>query len=270
MKKQKIISLFYMGILFSISLFCSLTLALEPQGPLALAMGGSGRGAVQKGAEYHLLNPAALIYSAAFKGSAYYIFEQETKKPYWGFSLLENRKIPIAFTYMRERRSSSQYFNISAAGFLLSGWSLGLGVSRWRIDTEDHHWNIQSGFLIKPQRSAFSIGFTWDYILDLEGAFKGKRKWGLGLAYELYNWLHLRMDTIYDQQKQWTLTGGGKAIISKFLILRLASCWQVEKNTFLFSGGIGLTAKQIAVDYSLSQSKNTKEWIHALSVHSQF
>ena len=172
-------------------------------------------------------------------------------------------------TYIKQRKSSEQYINLSTAGFVLDGWSLGLGVSRWTTEEEEHNWNIQTGFLIRPQGAAFSIGFTWDYILDLAGEFEGRRKWGLGLAYELYHWLHLRMDTIYNQQKKWSLAGGGEAIISQFLILRLASYWQAEENTFLFSGGIGLAAKHMAIDYSLSQSKNTQDWVHAINVSTQ-
>lgn len=269
-KQKKAFRLFYFGFLYGLVCFGVPAFALEPQGPLALSMSGSGRAAVQRGAEYHLLNPAALIHSYSFSGSAYYIFEQKTEKPYWGVSLLENRHIPLALTYMRQRNSSEQYINLSTAGFVLDGWSLGLGVTRWTTEEDESNWNIQTGFLIKPQGAAFSIGFTWDYILDLTGEFEGRRKWGLGLAYELYHWLHLRMDTIYNQQKKWSLAGGGEATISQFLILRLASCWLAEDNTFLFSGGIGLTAKHMAIDYSLSQSKKTQDWVHAINVSTQF
>ena len=269
-KQKKTLYLFPLGILCGLSLSYFSAEGLEPQGPLALSMSNSGRGAVQAGSEYHLLNPASLIHSHSFSGSAYYIFAQKTETPYWGVSLLENRQIPLAFTYIKQRQSAEQYMNLSTAGFVLAGWSLGLGVSRWTTEEGEHHWNIQSGFLIKPQKAAFSIGFTWDYILELAGEYKGRRKWGLGFAYELYEWLHLRMDTVYNQQKKWSLSGGGKALISQFLILRLASRWEVEDNIFFFSGGIGLTAKHMAIDYSLSQNNHTQDWIHAINVRTQF
>ena len=82
-KQKKVLGLFYFGVLYCLFCFGFSTSALEPQGPLALSMSGSGRAAIQRGAEYHLLNPAALIHSYSFSGSAYYIFEQETEKPYW-------------------------------------------------------------------------------------------------------------------------------------------------------------------------------------------
>ena len=98
--QKKAFFLFYFGFLYGLICFGFLSFALEPQGPLALSMSGSGRAAVQRGAEYHLLNPAALIHSYSFSGSAYYIFEQKTEKPYWGVSLLENRTLPVSYTHL--------------------------------------------------------------------------------------------------------------------------------------------------------------------------
>ena len=243
--------------------------ALDPQGPLALSMSGSGRAITQTGAEYHLLNPASLIYPQFFHAAGFYVFELEDRKPYWGISLLENRQIPLALSYIKERKSEEQYLSISTATFLIPGWSLGLSLSRWQTK-QDTNWNIQSGFLIKPQQSSFSIGATWDHILPLEGAFKGKRTWGLGLAYTLYKWLHLRADTIYNQKKTWEVAGGIESIISGFLIVRVGSRWHFTNKTLLFSGGMGLQTKQISVDYSLSQNEHTTQWLHALNVRSVF
>lgn len=254
--------------LWLISLFCPFTSALDPQGPLSLSMSGSGR-AIYKGAEYHLLNPASLVHLPGFQGAGFYVFETEKKKPYYGISLMENRQIPLALSYIRERQSEEQYLNISTAAFILPGWSLGLSLSRWETK-QDTNWNIQSGFFIKPQQSSLSIGATWDHILPLEGAFKGRRQWGLGLAYELYKWLNLRTDVIYNQNKDWKIAGGTEITIAQFFIFRLGSGWYSTDNIFRFSGGLGLETKNISVDYGLSQEKGKKEWLHTLNIRGYF
>lgn len=259
---------FHLWILCIVLLFSSSSFALDPQGPLSLSMGGAGR-AVQKGAEYHLLNPASLVHSQAFDAAGFYIFETKENKPYWGVSLMENRQIPLAISYIKERKSEVQYFSISTAAFILPGWSLGLSLSRWET-SQDTNWNIQTGFFIKPKQSSFSIGATWDHILPVEGAFKGQRNWGLGLAYELYKWLHLRADILYNQKKQWTIVGGAETTINGILVLRFGSRWHLTSHTSVFSGGIGLKTKQISIDYSLSQTEHTKQWLHAFNVRSHF
>ena len=243
--------------------------ALEPKGPLSLAMGGAGRAVTQKSAEYHLLNPASLIYSQNFHGEGFYVFEQGERKPYWGVSLTENRQIPIALSYIRERQSEGQFLSISTAAFILSGWSLGLSLSRWQ-QTKEAYWNIQSGVLIKPKNSFFSIGATWDHILPQKGPYIGKRRWGMGVGYQVYEWLHLRADGIYNQEKKWEVSGGAEAFISRILFLRLGGLFNVKKQKFLFSGGVGLGAKKLAIDYSFSQSEDTKQWLHAIVARGTF
>ena len=255
----------------SLSLFCPLTFALNPKGPLALSMSGSGR-AIYKGAEYHLLNPASLVQLPGFQAAGFYVFETENKKPYYGFSVMENRQIPLALSYIRETETGEQYLSISTAAFILPGWSLGLSLSRWETK-QDTNWNIQAGFFIKPQRSPLSIGATWDHILPVKGVFEGQRQWGLGLAYELYKWLQLRADTVYNQKKEWKIAGGPKLTIADFLIVRFGSGWDLAHDTFLFSGGLGLETKNIALDYGLSQEKENnkaKTWLHTLNIRGYF
>ena len=259
---------FYLWVLCNVSLYCSFTSALDPQGPLSLSMSGAGR-AIYKGAEYHLLNPASLVHLPGFQAAGFYVFETESKKPYYGISMMENRQIPLALSYIKERQSGEQYLSISTAAFILPGWSLGLSLSRWETK-QDTNWNIQAGFFIKPQQSPFSIGATWDHLLPVEGAFEGRRQWGLGLAYVLYKWLHLRADTIYNQKEEWKVAGGPEIIIANFLILRFGSGWHLADKTFLFSGGLGLETKNISLDYGLSQDKEKKEWLHSLNIRGYF
>ncbi len=265
--KRNKISHFFLQLIIP-SLFCPFTYALNPKGPLALSMSGSGR-AIYKGAEYHLLNPASLVQLPGFQAAGFYVFETENKKPYYGFSLMENRQIPLAVSYIRERETGEQYLSISTAAFILPGWSLGLSLSRWET-AQDTNWNIQAGFFIRPQNSPFSIGATWDHILPVEGVFEGQRQWGLGMAYELYKWLQLRADTVYNQKKEWKIAGGTKFTIAEFFILRLGSGWDLTDDTFLFSGGLGLETKNIAVDYGLSQEKENKGWLHTLNIRGYF
>ncbi len=252
-----------MGLLFLTGFLAS---ALEPQGPLALSMSGAGR-AIPKGAEYHLLNPASLIHFKGVQGAGFYMFGVDQQKPYWGVSLVENQKIPLGLSYIREWDSSDQYLSFSTAGFVLPGWSVGVSLSRWKED-QKASWNVQGGFLIRPEKSPFSIGAVYDHILPLKGAFEGRRRWGLGLAYTLYRWLSLRADALYNKEQKWTLVGGAEATISDFLILRLSSQWHDQK--WLFAGGLGVTAQNMALDYGLSQQKGTKKWQNTLNIRFAF
>jgi len=263
-------ALFYLWTICVFSTFGFYASALYPQAPLSLSMSGSGRAIAEKGAEYHLLNPAGIIYAPAFHAAGFYVFKSEERKPYWGVSLMENRQIPIALSYIKKRQSEEQYISISTAAFILPGWSLGLSLSRWKTD-QDTNWNIQAGFLIKPKQSPFSIGATWDHLLPVEeGAFKDKRQWALGGEYKLYKWLHLRADGIYHQKEHWLISGGVETTISGFLVVRFASRWRFARKAFVFSGGVGLETKQIALDYGLSQTENKKQWLHTVNVRGQF
>ena len=265
-----------------LSFFLSLsTFALKPEGPLALSMSGAGR-AITKGAEYQLLNPASLIHFKGAQGSGFYTFGLKTQKPYWGLSIVENQQIPLGVSYIREWDSSDQYLSFSTAGFILPGWSVGLSLSRWQTSQTNKviatsskaenkaSWNVQGGVLIRPQDSPLSIGATYDYILPLKGAFEEQRKWALAISLELYKWLAFRTDALYNIKSKWTLAGGATATISQFLILRLANRWHIKEKKWLFSGGLGLTAKNMALDYGLSQTKETKNWQHTISVRFAF
>lgn len=257
-------------IYLSICLFCFFTKALDIQGSLALGASGSGRAVVEKGAEYHLLNPANLAHSKKFSASGFYVFNVKEESPYWGISLAENKQFPLALSYIRDyhKDSEDQYFSASTAGFILPGWSLGISVSRWQVP-EAAYWNIQSGLLIKPKYSSFSIGFTWDHILPLKGPFENKRKWGLGLSYEIYKWLHLRSDTLYnpyDPKKEWILNGGIEFFIKDFLVFNGACRWNFIDKLPLFSGGVGLKTKSLGLYYYFSQHDKKENWLHIISL----
>ena len=298
-----------LGIFFVLCLGGLFATALEPKGPLALSMSGSGR-AITKGAEYHLLNPASLIHFKGAQGSGFWTFGLEKQKSYWGVSIVENQKIPLGLSYIREWGSKTQYLSFSTAAFILPGWSMGLSLSRWQAeplgrvspapmaeptsqveiskksqsankalssdlpdskdDKAEASWNVQAGLLIKPAGSPFSIGAVYDHILPLKGAFKGQRKWALGMGFALYEWLSLRADALYNTNSQWAVAGGAEATVSKFLILRLANQWDFKDKNWLFSGGLGLTAKNMALDYGLSRTAGTKRWQNTLSVRFAF
>ena len=264
---KKIKKLFYLKPLFLL-FFCPFAVALTPKGPLTLAFSGSGRAVTKKGAEYHLLNPASIVHAQTLHGQGFYGFKTKESKAFWGVSIMENSSFPISFSYIRERESGDQYMSLGTAGLLLPGFSLGVNVSRWEID-KDTNWNLQAGLLIKPPRSPFSLGFTYGPILPLEGAYKGERKWGLGLAFEPYKWLSLRADTLYNPDKKWSVAGGGMFTVAQFLVFRLSSQWQFTDEVFLLAGGVGVFAKHFGLDYGLSQQK-TKEILHTLNVHGSF
>ena len=257
--------------------------ALQPQGLLALSMSGAGR-AITKGAEYHLLNPASLIHYKGTQGSGFYMFGHEDQKPYWGLSLVENQQIPLGLSYLRQWDGSDQYLSLSTAGFIVPGWSVGLSLSRWEVGINPNsatkstskkqktkaYWNVQAGVLIRPEKSPLSIGAVYDHILPLKGAFKEQRRWALAFSFEIYRWLKLRADVLHNTQSQWTVAGGAEALVSGFLTLRLANRYNFKDEKWLFSGGLGLTAQSMALDYGLSQTPDTKAWQHTVGVQFAF
>ena len=259
---------------------CFPTMAFQIQGPLSLALGGAGRAATKE-AEYHLLNPASLVSHNGFSGSVFYNFAVEQNKPWWGGSFKENRRIPLALSYIKERETEQQYLHFSTAGFVLPGWSLGISASWWKENSTSDEWNIQAGLLIHPPQTRFSLGFVWDYILPLKGPFKNKRIYGVGLSYEPYKWLHLVADALYNPHTKWKVAGGGEITLSKFLVLRAGTQWE-KTRAFRFSGGVSLKAQTMALDWSLSQtpiqtstqtSSSTtgqNKWLNTLSFRGAF
>ena len=242
---------------------------LNPAGPLSLSLSGAGRAKAQEGAEYHLLNPASLAHALRFHGAAFYVFKTAQTKPYWGISLIENRQVPLALSYIKESDSKEQYFNISTAGFILPGWSVGLSLIRWE-SAQDTNWNIQMGFLIKPQGAGFSIGAVGEHILPLRGVFKQKRRWAGGINYHLYKWLSLTADTVYNPDTRWEVMGGATFTIAGFLIVRVGAGWNFTEKSPVFSGGAGLTTRQISLDYGLSQTRHEQEFLHTLNIRTAF
>ena len=237
--------------------------ALDPKGPLAFSLSQTGRALTGAPAEYHLLNPAILSHSAGFNGSVYYFFGTDNKKPVYGLSLSENRKLPFAISYIKEREEGEQYLSLSTAGFLLPGWSLGLSVSRWQRQTSAE-WNIQAGLLIRPKGSPFSLSAGYDYLLPLKGAFTNKRKWALGLVYNIYRGISFRTDAVYNVKGRWFTGAGLESLLSKFLVLRFGASWDFKEKAFVFSSGLGLLAKNLSLDYGLSRLP-ANHYLHTIS-----
>jgi len=188
-------------------------------------------------------------------------------KDYWGISLSENSQIPLAGSFIKELNSQSHFINISAASLITKGWSLGLGVTRWKI--EDSYWNAQMGTFISPQGSSMSIGITWDFFLPLKGPFIGHRNYGLGMEYRLTPHMFLRADLVYrPKEKQWILAGNGEIVFSRIFIFSLSSQINFQTEDFLYSGGLGLKGQQMGIHYFLK--KNTEEdgegWIHGITL----
>ena len=259
--------------LVGVGVCCFPTWAFQTQGPLSLALGGAGRAATKE-AEYHLLNPASLMSHTGFSGSIFYNFAVDQNKPYWGGSFKENRRIPLALSYIKERETEQQYLQFSTAGLILPGWSLGISASWWKENSTSDEWNIQAGLLINPPQTRFSLGFVWDYILPLKGPFKNKRTYGVGVAYAPYKWLNLIADALYNPHTKWMLAGGGEITLSKFLVLRAGSRWEKENSSFRFSGGVSLKAQTMALDWSVSQiqtpTSTQNKWLNTLSFRGSF
>ena len=238
-----------------------------PRGPLVISMSGAGRATTDRGSEYHLLNPAGFIHAPASEVSGYYVFGQVPKN-YWGVSFSEKSRLPLAASFIKELDSESQLVNISAASFITKGWSIGVGVTRWK--DQDSYWNAQLGTLIYPTGSVLSIGLTWDYFLPVKGAFEGHRQYGLGIEYKFTKNLNLKADVIYKPEKQWILASGGEIVFSKIFVLHLAGQMNFKTNEFLYSGGIGLQGQQMRINYIIKKnSEESDSWVHGVSVSSR-
>ena len=241
-----------------------------PQGPLAISLGGSGRAVVQKGAEYHLLNPATVVHTTGrLKSEGFYIFEAGGKPDYWGISLMENSQLPLALSYIRERDSNNQYIVLSTSAYILPDFSLGASLAR-ATEFEDSYWNVQVGLLVRPPGGSFSLGATWEHLLPVqEGVFKDLEQWAVAGAYDFKNWLSLRLDGIYSSQNKWTVAGGLELTFSDFLVFRGGIARQFKAEAWEFSGGLGVKAQQISVDYSLSRLEE-KNWRQGISISGNF
>ena len=104
----------------------------------------------------------------------------------------------------------------------------------------------------------------------LRARLKAGGKWALGLGFALYEWLSLRADALYKTKGHWLVAGGAEAVISGFLILRLANQWDFKDKKWLFSLGLGLTTQHMALDYGLTQKNNTSHWQNTLSARFSF
>ena len=272
-----------------IALFCFYVSAEEVNfvAPLALSMGGAGRAAVEKGAEYHLLNPAGIAHTKQTQSAGYYIFG-DLPNPYWGISLSENKRVPIGASFIKQWEAKKHILAVSLSGFVLPGWSLGFSVKRLYYETEAG-WSAQSGILIKPEgQNVFSVGAIWDHILVSNESFKMAEQLGLAASYRVNRWLHIHVDAIYylsaasvstvsklvtdlkkSTQSKWRVIGALETVFSQFLIFRAGARWNAASGAILYSGGGGLQGKTIGFDYSIYQN-NAQNWIQGLNIRTSF
>ncbi len=270
--KSFLIGLFSIGFLILPALAQkeSWSIGSLPASPLALAMGGSGRAFVEKGAEYHLLNPAGIALSKQMQSAGFYVFGDHIN-PYWGVSISDIQPAPLALSFMKEWDSETQILVLSLAGLILPGWSLGLSIHRQQ-NSETTNWNGQIGLLIKPKRqNRFAIGTVWDQILPLEKSLENHKKWGIGISYQIHPSSSIQVDTVYHFTKpsHLQIIASMESLLSQFLVLRISGQWSENTRVVLYSGGLGLKGKIIQADYSLSQQVNSN-LIHAWTIRTTF
>ncbi len=255
-------------VLLFLLLLSSNAFALKLEGPLIFSMSGSGRASVGKGVEYHLLNPALFVFSRSTQASGFYMFDQENS--YWGISLSENRTLPLALSWIQKKNSEKRILVLSTAGFVTSGWAIGLSVVR-QVQAEGiADWNAKAGFLIRPKNSLISLGANWDYFLPLKKNFIGEKNLGIGLHYKASPWLQLNLDGMYKmEQKKWYLSLGTQGVLSKIFVIRLSSEWDAHEQKILYSGGLGLKAKQIQADYSIGKREDSR-WLQGVNIRANF
>lgn len=246
-------------------LFSYLLLLCSCFSTFSLSMSKVGRSIYNGGIYYHLLNPASIVYPQPFQIAGFYIYPTKKQRPYWGGTLIENLKIPVAISYINQQKSIEQYLNISTASFLVSGLSLGFSLIQWKT-LKDTYWNIKLGTLIKPKRSRFSLGVIGDYLLPLKGPFKDNRLYGIEFTYTPYYWLYLKTDALYHHNKTWSIMGEVKFVISHLLALQTGSEWNFSHKKLWFSGGIGLYTKKVYISYVIKQNFD----LHILSIQAKF
>ena len=246
--------------------------------PITLSQSGSGRAAINKASEYHLLNPASIAHLGKASGAVH--FMGDTSDPYWGLSVVENNRMPIGISFLKHHASDKQILVLSLAGFVVPGWGLGFSLKRL-AGFEKTAWHIRSGVLIKPSGSnKLSLGATWEHIFSPQPAFYIYEQIGAGLAYQVNQWLHLQVDVISDLssnskamelaswKKNLHFAGGMETVFSQFLVLRTGAVWYIDSDTIVYSGGVGVRGKTIGVDYSFSLS--AEKWVYAWNVHASF
>ena len=203
-----------------------------PPTPLSASLGNAGR-AGYSSAEFHILNPATLLYGGTYQISSMYHYNQGQK--YYGLSMTNTKNIPIGVTWIKKRDQNMSVFSV--AGKLSKNIFLGVGVY---TPFQEEDFIPQLGILYIPSK-ILSLGFT------------GKRMdqdmyYGWGSRWSYFPQLVVYLDTLYEK-KEFIFQGGVEFITKNKFSVRLGSSWPVSTLNL----GISFNAFPLKIDYTWIQ-----------------
>lgn len=200
--------------------------------PLMSSFGGAGI-AGRGSAEYHVLNPSALIQSSA-QAVGFYFFNQGESQ--YGGSAAVQEGLPLAVTWARKGSEHHRVFSL--AGRLHKYWAIGGGVHYFTEKPIIPH----IGLIYTPTKN-LRLGFTGSRV-DKEFIY------GVGFFYDWDKKIRILSDVVH-QRGQTTVHGGVELFMQDVFSLRGGLVWPYLS----YRAGISFISFPIKVDYTWIQNE---------------
>lgn len=243
-------------------------------GPIATALGGAGRAAVDP-TEASLLNPASLVHLGRYFGSANYFrgeHPREGRADQYGIILADgspDKIAPGALSYLRRNLQSpsgvkalEEDIRLSLGGFV--GRSLSFGVAgHYRIHDEIggpnyYQTNGDVGLLFVPSPN-LGLGIVAHDVLlrapdNVPTDIQNVPILALGLHYLFEDFFRLRLDVARPEKMnphhRNNVMAGFETYFTEKWALRLGSNWQESRDKTLLAAGIGFKGPRLSFDYT--------------------
>lgn len=246
-------------------------------GPVAAAMGGAGRAAVDP-AESHFRNPAVVAHSPQIDLAAYYqdgSHGPQLHETAFGLSIVDNTGdtiCPGAIGYLKARRTfpgmnvNENYVHASLGSFVAKQISFGAAAIYVNHEVENgkeyKQWDGMVGFLYTPNSNT-GLALTYSYFAnpssDLPKILRLMPTLSLAGHYIFEDFLRFRLDVSRWEKdnvdKKWIIESGLETKMPNYFILRLGSQWNdIERRSYL-TAGLGFDGPRLKVDYSFQKMR---------------
>jgi hypothetical protein len=252
--------------------------AQQTTGPIATALGGAGRAAMDP-AEIAYMNPAGLAHiSHVFTNVNYGLGDHPVDGQLHQFGILlsdgsAENLFPGALSYGQKKvdrpdgtTADEQDYSVAISTFDHSGFSLGLSGHRL-VHTETPGGtkyiqdNASLGLMIVPiEDLAFSFSI-YDFLPTDDATPNGIRlvpTYALGSFYKFLDSFSLRLDLVrpdtYNPDHRTNVMFGAESFIRKNFAVRVG--WQWREVLFeerLFTAGFGYRGPRLSFDYSFQK-----------------
>ena len=203
--------------------------------PLSASIGGAGLSGYQS-AEFHILNPATLLYGSSYKLSSFYDYGAEELT--YGASVVNTKNVPLAMTWIKQGEHSTQVFSV--AGKVSKQMFIGVSVHR---NSQNENINPKVGILYMPVKRII-LSATGGRIDSDEISYALGSRLSYSKNFAFY------LDMIYEK-KEFSFHGGAEFITKNSFSLRLGSLWPEPSINI----GVSFNAYPIKLDYTWVQGK---------------